>query len=92
MNRGSRLPATTLAGRLDCFNEAPIHESGKSSRSVRSHGFKACFNEAPIHESGKSVYYGLGLLFIPSFNEAPIHESGKCPSGKASIPSQHLLQ
>ena len=36
------------------FNEAPIHESGKSvSRPAGSvPGFR--FNEAPIHESGKS--------------------------------------
>ena len=35
------------------FNEAPIHESGKSAFQRRQgfQGFR--FNEAPIHESGK---------------------------------------
>ena len=53
MNRGSRHPW----GRCRCstagFNEAPIHESGKSGLSWQSSQYMLCFNEAPIHESGK---------------------------------------
>ena len=30
MNRGSRRSRTRLNSRMRCFNEAPIHESGKS--------------------------------------------------------------
>ena len=55
MNRGSWIHTDSVRTIYDCFNEAPIHESGKSEstfsaapRAVRS------FNEAPIHESGKS--------------------------------------
>ena len=53
MNRGSRLMTSSDGLSTSCFNEAPIHESGKShyvnSRRKRASGF----NEAPIHESGK---------------------------------------
>ena len=53
MNRGSQasLQATTRSRR--CFNEAPIHESGKYWDSTRPCSDFQCFNEAPIHESGK---------------------------------------
>ena len=37
----------------DGFNEAPIHESGKSHNNARLAHNNARFNEAPIHESGK---------------------------------------
>ena len=47
------------------FNEAPIHESGKSGRlrkSIRAH---RGFNEAPIHESGKWAYFTIeNLLYM----------------------------
>ena len=54
MNRGSltyRVPKCDFG---TCFNEAPIHESGKfrSARTAAPNGNR--FNEAPIHESGKS--------------------------------------
>ena len=53
MNRGSAL-ARSLRETKDCrFNEAPIHESGKSLRGSVSRIGSLCFNEAPIHESGK---------------------------------------
>ena len=35
------------------FNEAPIHESGKSAGSRNVAETITRFNEAPIHESGK---------------------------------------
>ena len=55
MNRGS-LAGTCLSPSPDTrrFNEAPIHESGKSSPSASSTRGTTGFNEAPIHESGKS--------------------------------------
>ena len=52
MNRGS-IVGRALANRLGSFNEAPIHESGKSGRAIRRATSRAGFNEAPIHESGK---------------------------------------
>ena len=54
MNRGSAMAATTRGAAAPCFNEAPIHESGKSSGQRRGPVPEARFNEAPIHESGKS--------------------------------------
>ena len=53
MNRGSPSPAARNRCKLPCFNEAPIHESGKFRH--RGHGDHRAirFNEAPIHESGK---------------------------------------
>ena len=35
------------------FNEAPIHESGKSKSRTCDCPLTMRFNEAPIHESGK---------------------------------------
>ena len=54
MNRGSPGPVLVPACIADCFNEAPIHESGKCPRyrAVDAPDVKR-FNEAPIHESGK---------------------------------------
>ena len=58
MNRGSTSPFRRSGTRILGFNEAPIHESGKSY-SLRLAGLASYrFNEAPIHESGK---------FKPSF-------------------------
>ena len=55
MNRGSDNFASMLAERSKCFNEAPIHESGKYRGGKRGGGRRRSrFNEAPIHESGKS--------------------------------------
>ena len=56
MNRGSTYAKfsmhTWLSGK--CFNEAPIHESGKCFGGVSKMAtIGASFNEAPIHESGK---------------------------------------
>ena len=53
MNRGSGTLGTIRARGRGCFNEAPIHESGKSRpyRATCSQAYR--FNEAPIHESGK---------------------------------------
>ena len=53
MNRGSRAPRTPAAPDPSSFNEAPIHESGKSRMHLPASGMPLPFNEAPIHESGK---------------------------------------
>ena len=77
MNRGSpRTPKSTISVTLR-FNEAPIHESGKCSRSSADSHAARRFNEAPIHESGKFEPRNQGLGCQLGFNEAPIHESGK---------------
>jgi len=54
MNRGSARDRDRRLLPRPCFNEAPIHESGKSAASDDSLTSSGCFNEAPIHESGKS--------------------------------------
>ena len=54
MNRGSRLRSRSALRAESCFNEAPIHESGKSRATSTPARPSPCFNEAPIHESGKS--------------------------------------
>ena len=54
MNRGSAVPLLGCGEYPVGFNEAPIHESGKSATDRRAvRGDEARFNEAPIHESGK---------------------------------------
>ena len=53
MNRGSRAAHAQRDRRPAPFNEAPIHESGKSSRQRIRLADGRAFNEAPIHESGK---------------------------------------
>ena len=55
MNRGSQLRDVPLPQGPQGFNEAPIHESGKSGSAHPAFGAARCFNEAPIHESGKSL-------------------------------------
>ena len=80
MNRGSLRPSATHAAARSCFNEAPIHESGKSGREPRVRRIVARFNEAPIHESGKCGTAIGGPRRRRRFNEAPIHESGKSAS------------
>ena len=54
MNRGSSLTSRPKSSaRPSCFNEAPIHESGKWRQGEMRWVRLSCFNEAPIHESGK---------------------------------------
>ena len=78
MNRGSRPWNRLRRSSPDCFNEAPIHESGKLQGPRLRTGPSIGFNEAPIHESGKFVSQAKRMRVpTPSFNEAAIHESGK---------------
>ena len=53
MNRGSPPPPLALNPHPRRFNEAPIHESGKSEPRGWNAKRPSSFNEAPIHESGK---------------------------------------
>ena len=77
MNRGSAFLRVGTEVGIRRFNEAPIHESGKSLRERNDDRIRTRFNEAPIHESGKYARRE-GPQFVESgFNEAPIHESGK---------------
>ena len=77
MNRGSASGGRFLPGGGGGFNEAPIHESGKSVGRGRLEDESTSFNEAPIHESGKSRSPPRASGCGSGFNEAPIHESGK---------------
>ena len=77
MNRGSPGIHPTLHSPTVCFNEAPIHESGKLASLSVMLGSSARFNEAPIHESGKFCKARSSEWRRNCFNEAPIHESGK---------------
>ena len=84
MNRGSAQGSGQVQAEDRSFNEAPIHESGKSGAVSYDYRMVPRFNEAPIHESGKSW----SRLYRPhesrGFNEAPIHESGKYESCRPS--------
>ena len=53
MNRGSDDSRIRVSNGGTRFNEAPIHESGKSGQDAARHRHHDGFNEAPIHESGK---------------------------------------
>ena len=77
MNRGSRAGARSSVRLRPGFNEAPIHESGKSETRSDAPSGSQRFNEAPIHESGKSGHCHVLARAQGRFNEAPIHESGK---------------
>ena len=78
MNRGSAVFAGMRIQGKPGFNEAPIHESGKSRSHRPDVPMGTGFNEAPIHESGKFRPCRSGADGYQGFNEAPIHESGKC--------------
>ena len=63
MNRGSRKSWSNVGlGSKTCFNEAPIHESGKCCFVATASASSERFNEAPIHESGK-YDHTLGPVF-----------------------------
>ena len=57
MNRGSLRWPRAKRSTTCSFNEAPIHESGKSRAARRTCWTTSSFNEAPIHESGKSLLF-----------------------------------
>jgi len=92
MNRGSRDWWRVIASSRTGFNEAPIHESGKSSGRAARCSRSSSFNEAPIHESGKSYRLHHSAHAERRFNEAPIHESGKFLARKAADDLRVALQ
>jgi len=56
MNRGSTGRRFRAEHETQRFNEAPIHESGKSWKTRSCTDWTDTrFNEAPIHESGKCL-------------------------------------
>ena len=72
MNRGSHDRAKLHAPRAAGFNEAPIHESGKSASCPASPDTpRKRFNEAPIHESGKYELLGHALRRIAHASMRP---------------------
>ena len=81
MNRGSARRCTRSESRFLGFNEAPIHESGKSATRRRLIGARKPASMRPR-------FMNRGSIFVPpfcstsasTFNEAPIHESGKYAS------------
>ena len=82
MNRGSCAPGADAAtSRLD-FNEAPIHESGKSPAGGRAEPLPCRTSMRPrfMNRGSKHEEWAKeqGLRY---FNEAPIHESGKSRTG-----------
>ena len=92
MNRGSGAGRSGWPSGWTCFNEAPIHESGKSMCIASRPSINRGFNEAPIHESGKCRSpLTLGGSVV-GFNEAPIHESGKYSSLAGNATGRPSLQ
>ena len=79
MNRGSSgYRARAPVGRRR-FNEAPIHESGKSRRlgERREHASAASMRPRFMNR-GSGERGAHSVRSDGGFNEAPIHESGKC--------------
>ena len=78
MNRGSECDSRLRVRAHDSFNEAPIHESGKSAPSGFTTLNAVEASMRPRFMNRGSVFAGLGTAVLRNgFNEAPIHESGK---------------
>ena len=71
MNRGSPERSRRPCNKGYCFNEAPIHESGKSQGRHRHDDLPLGFNEAPIHESGKWIHWPSGRVYAPAASMRP---------------------
>ena len=78
MNRGSSLIRSCRNPVQPRFNEAPIHESGKSLRRWKHTGLRAASMRPRFMNRGSLCEGDQGQLQRLRFNEAPIHESGKC--------------
>ena len=77
MNRGSPVMSGRWCRVRSSFNEAPIHESGKS-RSSWSVAATTGASMRPRFMNRGSGVTSSGMSGIRTcFNEAPIHESGK---------------
>ena len=81
MNRGSGMESVMPEGVTACFNEAPIHESGKfeSDPPVLLHLLASM--RPRFMNRGSPPRSAAGAITARCFNEAPIHESGKSPPG-----------
>ena len=79
MNRGSTARGSHGKHNRFCFNEAPIHESGKSrlARCAAANGVSASMRPRFMNR-GSHQRHECRVPDPASFNEAPIHESGKC--------------
>ena len=89
MNRGSARLFHPCTMRWSCFNEAPIHESGKFPCRPASASPASRFNEAPIHESGKYDHVrAAGLTALrasmrPRFMNRGSASTTRIPSGRS---------
>ena len=77
MNRGSSLELSLGFTSQPCFNEAPIHESGKCEAAAESHTNPQASMRPRFMNRGSTVAVPFADLGTTRFNEAPIHESGK---------------
>ena len=78
MNRGSPRDAPPAPARPPRFNEAPIHESGKSLLLVDDvHVMTEASMRPRFMNRGSASGRSPGSYRSSGFNEAPIHESGK---------------
>ena len=92
MNRGSKRRSERQSDCSSRFNEAPIHESGKSQVAE----FLGVEDEASMrprfmNRGSPLLLYRLGGR-VHGFNEAPIHESGKCVGVHHSSSAPGVLQ
>ena len=60
------------------FNEAPIHESGKSRDMLEDGRLTAASMRPRFMNRGSIMLWAHSSGRSSGFNEAPIHESGKC--------------
>ena len=78
MNRGSLDSEWMAPARFLGFNEAPIHESGKSDSPRLADCAASWASMRPrFMNRGSSAVQWQSSECPPCFNEAPIHESGK---------------
>ena len=82
MNRGSPRRSCPGSDPARCFNEAPIHESGKFHAVPRLEFLCAASMRPRFMNRGSNTADRGATPKSGRFNEAPIHESGK--SGPAS--------
>ena len=87
MNRGSHTILNRLHTIGDRFNEAPIHESGKSRKPCRDCGGKVASMRPRFMNRGSMRVSVLGERALQRFNEAPIHESGKSSGPPRWLPA-----
>ena len=93
MNRGSTVAEVAGALAILGFNEAPIHESGKSRLGDRRVPVDSQASMRPrFMNRGSATRCCVLVIGHPGFNEAPIHESGKLRCGLTSADPHRTLQ